>query len=177
MTNRLDICGLFFFFVTCPETQLKREMNGYVKSWSFLMVWQSSPARSWEPVWLLACWNEVWKPGPLNAALACTFQALCWAWVRRTDSGTVTLFKTFSLHKLIQEVLRDFSVHEEINHSDLWSTLLRGFLLGVKYLIYLRCISGPCSFSSHYSHVSDTPWHHHILSAFMSSLGGDIMKY
>lgn len=52
--------------------------------------------------------------------------------------------ETFSAYKLIQEVQWDFSAYEEINHSDLRSTLLRGFRLSEKYLIYLSCISGPC---------------------------------
>lgn len=127
------------------------------------MVWQLSPACSWEPVWLLACWNEVWKPGSCNVALTCTFQALCWVWVRMTDSGTVTLLKTFSplnwyrkFSETFQHMKRLFTLTcDPLCCEDFCISYIQAvFQVPVRFKVKCWSLRG---FSSHGNHVSDTP--------------------
>lgn len=124
-------------------------MNWICGKLIFLMVWQSrhqQPAPEPETSLTVEIKSES------QDGLMLQSHALFRLYVQHELEGltqkTVALMETFSAYKLIQWVQWDFSSYEEINHSDLRSTLLRGFRLSEKYLIYLSCISGPCSFDN-----------------------------
>lgn len=140
---------LFFFFLYLPRDTLKeREMDGYVEKLIFLMMWQSRhqpPPPSPPPLPLssphtlllsrratLTARTPKWS---LKGGTVLTSQspALFRLRVLLESRAAVTLMKAGLLfssslplnwYSKYSETLFS-SAHEEINHSDLWSTLLK----------------------------------------------------